>query len=200
VTLKRALESGLVLGASWGFVEVVLTYVTGFAPTRDVVEIALAPLLVLVLYEATVLAVAQVRPHPFFDLVSVASVVLPPAILFWRGRSHLVPEHLAAGLVPIALCLALVYLETKRPTEPRWLTPGRLPSILLIYFGASVAFAIRGDRVLAITSLMLATSLMWCASVAALGAVILALARKRSVGAVLLLLAASAFAIAWQRG
>ena len=200
MTLRRAIESSLVLGGLWGFVEVVLTFVTGFAPTRDVVEIVLAPLLVLALYQATVLAAAEVRPHPAFDLLATAAVLIPPVLCFWRGRGQRVPEHVVAGLVPIALCLLLVLLETKRPSGRGWLTPGRLAAILALYLGAALAFAIRSDRVLAITSAMIAISAMWCAAVAATFALVLAVVKRRSSAALFGVLLAASIAIAWQRG
>ena len=200
MTSRRAIESSLVLGGLWGFVEVVLTYVTGFAPTRDVVEIFLTPLLVLAFYQATVLAAGQVRPHAAIDRLAAAGVLVPPVLFLWRGRGQLVPGHFVAGLAPIALCLLLVFLETRRPSDRGWLTPARLAAILALYFSAALAFAIRTDRVLAITSAMIAISALWCAAVAAIGAFALALGKRRS-GAVLsgILLAAS-IAIAWQRG
>ncbi|HQZ17846.1 MAG TPA: sulfatase [Vicinamibacteria bacterium] len=200
MTFKRAIESGLVLGGLWAFVEVVLTYVTGFAPTGDVVEIALAPLAVLVLYQATVLAVAQVRPHRVFGLFAAAGALLPPVLFFWRGRGQRVPEHLVAGLLPIALCLLLVWRETRRPSDRAWLTPGRVVATLVLYFGAALAFALRADRVLAITSAQIATSVAWCAAVAVIGAIAVAATRRRPLAALSLVLVAASFAIAWQRG
>lgn len=200
MTVKHAIESGLVLGGLWAFVEVVLTYVTGFAPTRDVVEIALAPLLILALYQAAVLAASLVRPHAVFEVLAAASVLLPPIIFFWRWRGQGVPAHLVAGLVPIALALLLVFFETRRPSERGWLSPGRLAAILALYLGAGLAFAIRADRVLAITSAMIATSAIWCAAVAAIGALSVALAKRRPLAALLGVLLAASIAIAWQRG
>lgn len=200
MTLRRAIESSLALGGLWGFVEVVFTYVTGFAPTRDVLEIVLAPLLVLALYQATVLAASQVRPHPAVDLLGAAGVLLPPVLFFWRGGGQRVPGHFAAGLAPIALGLLLVFLETKRPSSRGWLTPGRLAAILALYFGAALAFAIRTDRVLAITSAMIATSATWCAAVAAIGVLSLVMVKRRSIAALSGVLLAASIAMAWQRG
>lgn len=200
MTLRRAIESGLALGGLWGFVEVVLTYITGSVPEGDVVQILLAPLLLLLLYQATVLAVGEVRPHPRLHLLATAGVLLPPLLLFWRERGQRVLENFVAGLTPIVLCLLLILLETKRPSPRGWLTPGRLAAILALYFGAAVAFAVRTDRLLSITSAMIGTAAIWGVAVAAIGAISVVALRRWAAAALCVVLLAASIAIAWQHG
>lgn len=200
MNLKRAIETGLLLGSGWGLVEVVLTFVTGFAPASDAVEVMLAPVLVLVLYQLTVLAASQVRPHPVFDLLDTAGVLLPTLVLFLRGRGQRAPVHLLAGLAPIILGAFLVFLERRRRSNRGWLKPMAVASILLLYFGAALAFAIRTDRVSAVTSALIATACFWCVSAAAIAALAAAAPGRFRGGAVPLVLFGAAFGVAWQRG
>jgi hypothetical protein len=50
-----------------------------------------------------------------------------------------------------------------------------------LVLGGALAFAVRADRVLAVTSATIATSAIWCAVVAVLGAAAVATARRHSV-------------------
>ena len=200
MSLKRAIETGLLLGGLWGFVEVVLTYIIGFAPTSDAVEVFLVPVLLLVVYQLTILASAQVRPHALLDLLDTAGVLIPPVLLLLRGRGQRAPLHLIAGLVPISLCALLVFLETRRRSERGWLTPARVSVLLLLYLGAALAFAVRVDRVSAVTSAMIATAALWCASVAVIASLAIAAGGKFRGATAVTVLAAASLAMASQRG
>lgn len=200
MTFRRAIESGLVLGSLWALVEVVLTYVTGFAPSSDVVEIALVPILALLLCEMTLLAIAQVRPHQILERLSALVVALPPALFLWRGRGQRDPENLAAGLVPVALCLLLSLREAKRPEARGWASAPRLLAILTLYLGSALAYAMRADRVVSITSAMIASAALWCAAAGVLGAIAVTVARRHASAVLCGVLLAASAAIAWQRG
>ena len=200
MSLKRALETGLLVGGAWGFVEVVLTYITGFAPTSDVVEILIAPAIPAVLYQFTILAAAQVRPHAVFRLLDLAGVLLPPVLLFLRGRGQGTPLHLAAGLAPIGLCALMVLLEHRRRSDRGWITPAWVSGLPLLYLGAALAFAIRTDRVQAMTSAMIATAALWCVLAATIAAVAARIAGRFRSAAPVAILVAAAVAVAWGRG
>lgn len=200
MTPRRALESGLALGGVWGFVEVLLAYVTGSVPTGEVAQILLAPVLLVLLYQATVLAIGEVRPQVPTPLLAAAGILLPPLFFFWRGRGQRAPEHFLAGLAPIVLCLLLVFLETRRPSPRGWLTPARIPLILAINFAAAWAFTVRVDRLLSITSAMVATAGALAVAVAAIGAISVAAVKRWAGAALSAVLLVASIAIARELG
>jgi len=200
MTLRRALESGLALGGLWAFIDVLLSYVTGSVPARDLAQIFLAPLLLLLLYEATVVAIGEVRPQAPVQLLAAAAVLLQPLFFFWRGRGQRAPEHFLAGLAPIALCLLLLFLETRRPSIRGWPTPGRIALTLAIYFAAAWAFAIRTDRLISITSGMVMNAAAWALAVAVMGALSVAVARRWAAAALFGVLLVASIGVAREFG
>ncbi len=200
MTLTRAIETGLALGGVWGFIEVLLTYVTGSVPAGELAQIFLAPLLLLLLYQVTVLAIGEVRPQAPVQLLAAAGVLLGPLLFFWRGRGQRAPEHFLAGLAPIALCLLLVFLETRRPSPRGWLTPVRIVLTLAIYFAAAWAFAIRTDRLLSITSGMVANTAAGALAVAAMGALSVVGVKRWAAPAFSLVLLVASIGVAWELG
>ncbi len=198
--MSRGFQTAVVIGGWWGFVEVTLTYVTGYAPASEVAEIFFVPVLASLLYHLALRAAFRVRPYRVFELLTTAGLLLPPLVFMGRGHFRLVPLNLAAGLPPVLLCFVLVLLEARRPSDRGWLTPGRMVSVVAIYLGAALAFAIRSDRNAAITTAMILTAAAWCLALAVVAAATLALTRRFVRAAQFAVVMAFAIALAWQRG
>jgi arylsulfatase A-like enzyme len=153
--VRKGLNWGLVLGAFWAFPEIVFTYVTGASPALDVFEIFLLPFIVSLLYQMACGAAAEVRPHRAFELLSILGIALAPVAYFYRGREQLVPIHFLCGVIPIVLAALIAWRGSRRPVDDFRLSPVLAAGLLLVNAGAALAFALRADRVSAITSAML---------------------------------------------
>ena len=199
MSLRSALERGVAVGGLWGFVEVVFVYLTGSAPASDAVLILLAPLGVLVLYQVAVLAVSRLRPHSVFDLLAAAGVLLPPVLLFLRGRGQRAPLSLLAGLTPCLLALLYVLRDRRKRADGEWLTPGRIVAILGLCFVAAVAFSLRTSRHSSLSPDTILTAALWCGAMALAGALSVAVAKRRAGLAFLATVVAAAFTVAWTR-
>lgn len=198
--MSRVFQTALVIGGLWGFVEVALTYTTGSAPTGDAAEIFVVPVLASLLYHLALRAAFRARPYRVFEFLTTAGLLLPPLVFMGRGHFRLAPLNLAAGLPPILLGFVLVLLETRRPSDRGWLTPGRMVWVIAIYFAAALAFAVRTDRSAALTATMILTAAAWCLALATVSAATLALTRRSVRGTQFAVIAAFSFALAFQRG
>lgn len=149
------IQAGLVLGSLWAFVDAAFTYVTGASPALDLVEIFAVLLAGSLLFHATCAASYHVRPHRAFEAIGILGVALAPVSYLMRGREVFTPEGLAAGILPVAAAALVAFLAVRRGDAHFSFTRARVVLVLLIYFVAALAFALRADRVQAITTEMI---------------------------------------------
>lgn len=149
------IQSGLLLGALWAFVDAAFTYVTGASPALDLVEIFAVPLAGSLLFHATCAASYAVRPHRVFEGIGILGVALAPVSYLLRGREAFTPEGFAAGILPVAAAFVLALRAIQKGEAHFQLTRVRVVLVLLTYFVAALAFALRADRVQAITTGMI---------------------------------------------
>lgn len=152
--MTGTIQAGLVLGGLWAFVDAAFTYVTGASPALDLVEIFGVPLAGSLLFHATCAASHRVRPHRAFEWIGILGVTLAPVSYLLRGREPFTPEALAAGILPIAAAGVVALRSIRRGEAHFQWTRVRLVLVPLLYFLAALAFALRADRVQAITTSM----------------------------------------------
>ncbi len=196
----RTIQAGLALGSFWAFVDVVFTYVTGASPAIDLPEFFLVPLAGSLLFHATCAASWSVRPHRAFEAMGILGVALAPVSYLIRGRDQFTPEGLAAGLLPIGVAGVVALRAIRGGDEHFRFTRARIAVVLLIQFAAALAFALRADRVQAITTGMIVEVFAY---VAGLGVLLLVAASIASTPKPMVLPALSFFAsigVALHRG
>ncbi len=194
------IQAGLVLGALWAFVDAAFTYVTGASPALDLVEIFAVPLAGSLLFHATCAASYSVRPHRVFEAIGFLGVALAPVSYLMRGREPFTPEGLAAGILPVAAAALVALLGIRRGDPHFSFTRARVVLVLLIYFVAALAFALRADRVQAITTEMILDIFGYVAVLGVALAVAASIARGSKAMALSLVALVSSTGVALHRG
>lgn len=198
--MKASLLAGLAMGGLWAFVEVAFAYVTGSTPTGDVIEILVVPLTASLLYHATAAASFMIRPHRVFEALTPLALLLAPLTYLAQGRFSSSAAHIGMGLLPFALALPLLIALIRRPTERGWFTPGRMVWVLLVHLAAASAYAVRADRVSAITTDMLFEVFTFVAALGIAAAGIQVWQRRWPAPALFILTVAASVGVAFFRG
>jgi len=195
-----SIQAGLVLGALWAFVDAAFTYVTGASPALDLVEIFAVPLVGSLLFHATCAASYRVRPHRAFEVIGVLGVVLAPVSYLMRGREPFTPEGLAAGILPLAAA-GLLALRAIRKGEAHFqFSRTRVVLVLLIYVMAALGYALRADRVQAITTEMILDILGYVAVLGVALVVAASVVRRSMVMVLFMLVLVASTGVAIHRG